>query len=75
MKEKPISCDNHLKDFHENASMPSANNYLIEENPAASTVGCVSAAGCCAPPVVIKTATASEGLKRVARPGIFCFKI
>jgi hypothetical protein len=34
IKGKPISCENHLKDFHENASKRSANIYLIEGNPA-----------------------------------------
>ena len=33
MKEKPNSCENHLKEFHENASKRSANIYLIETNP------------------------------------------
>jgi hypothetical protein len=32
MKEKQITCENHLKDFHENASKRSANIYLIEAN-------------------------------------------
>jgi len=34
MKVKSISCENHFKDFHENASMRSVNIYLIEEIPA-----------------------------------------